>query len=183
MARTGMANLISRLRVTIDDAGTVLFSDNELQTTLDEHKWRVDFEPLEYEYSHIAGGSVEYKVYHSHYTNYEEGTALFEVEDSAGSERGTADYTADYVTGMVTFTADQNGTALYLTGWSYDLNGAAADCWGARMAKVASRYDVNLDGHNLSRSQLIGQCKQMADYYSQRARPKQVRMYNNGILR
>jgi hypothetical protein len=178
-----MANLITRLRVTIDDTASALFTDAELQTTLDQHKWRVDFEPLEYEYTHIAGGSVEYKIYHSHFGNYEEGTALFQIEDSAGSARGTADYAADYVDGVFTFTADQAGTALYLTGWSYDLNGAAANCWGARMAKVATRYDVNLDGHNLSRSQLIAQCKTMADYYAQHARPKQVRMYNNGIFR
>ena len=183
MARSGMSNLIARLRPMIDDAGTAIFSADQLQTIMDLRKQRIYKERLQYEVTAIAAGSQEYKLYHSHFDNFEEGgTTYFQVCDSAGLQRGTADYSVDYANGVVTMSADQRGTALYLTAWSYDLNGAAMVCWGERMAKVATSYDVNLDGHNLSRSQLIAQCKTMADYYAGKAKPRSARMWNNGVF-
>jgi hypothetical protein len=167
----------------IDDAGTALFSDDQLQTILDTHNQRIYWEQLQYEVTPVSAGAAEYRLYHSRFNNFEEGgTEYFLVCDSSGTPRGTADYSVDYASGLITMNEDQHGTALYLSGWSYDLNGAAAVCWGERMAKEVTRYDINLDGHSLSRSQLMAQCKQMAEYYAQRARPRRVRMWNNGIF-
>lgn len=183
MARDGMTNLILRLRVMVDDVAASIFTDNQLQTALDLRKQRIYKERLQYETTAIAAGSVEYKLYHSHFDNFEEGgTVYFQVCDSAGLQRGTADYNVDYANGLVTMNDDQHGTALYLSGWSYDLNSAAAGCWGERMAKVVTSYDVSLDGHSLSRSQLMAQCKQMSDYYAQQAKPRRARMWNYGVF-
>jgi hypothetical protein len=67
------------------------------------------------------GGAVEYHDYHSGYINLETtsgGTAIFYVEDAAGSAVGTALDTPDYNRGVVTFTADTGGSAYYLYGRS-----------------------------------------------------------------
>ena len=183
MARSGMSNLIARLRPMIDDVSSAVFTDNQLQTIMDLRKQRVYKEALQYEVTAVGAGTVEYKLYHSHYNDFEEGgTTYFQVCDSAGNQRGTADYSVDYANGVVTMSADQHGTALYLTAWSYDLNGAAMVCWGERMSKAAMSYDVNLDGHNLSRSQMIAQCKTMSDYYAGKAKPRSARMWSNGVF-
>ena len=108
-ARSGMADLILRTRRMVNDAGSAIWSDDEdIQDVLDLHKQRVYREPLEHERTLVGSGTAEYTVYHSRYGNYEAGgTAYFQVEDSGGTQRGTADYTADYIAGIVTMAADQ----------------------------------------------------------------------------
>ena len=183
MARDGMSNLLARLRPMVDDAGTAIFSDDELQTILDTRKQRVYKERLQYEVTSTGAGAAEYTLYHSHFGNYEEGgTVYFQIADSGGLQRGTADYDVDYANGVITMAADQHGTALYLSGWSYDLNGAASECWTQRAGLVSSHYNVNLDGHSLSRAQWFEHCEKMSELYARRAIPKRVRMWNNGLF-
>ena len=183
MARDGMSNLLARARRLVDDSGTAIWSDNQLQDILEEHKYRVQREPLGMERTLLAADNYEYRVYHSRYGNYEEGgTAYFNVEGADGTQRGTATYTADYIRGVVTMTADQEGSALYLIGWSYDLNGAAADCWRERATKVSSYYDVQADGHRLSRSQWFKHCLDTAKMYDKQARAITVRGWRSGLF-
>jgi len=181
MARSGMANLLTRTRRFIDDQGTAVWTDDELQDILDEHKTRIWRERLEMEKTLISASDYEYKVYHSRHSNFEEGgTAYFHVEGSDGTQRGTADYTADYVRGNVTMTADQAGSALYLSGWSYDLNGAASDCWRERAGTKAGKFDAAMDGHNMRRSQWFDHCLKMSDHYAEQARTITVRAWSTG---
>lgn len=183
MARSGMANLLLRTRRMVDDTGTAVWTDDQLQDILEEHKWRVQRERLEMEKTLTAADSCEYKVYHSRFDNFEEGgTAYFNVEGADGTQRGTVTYTADYVRGIVTMTADQAGSALYLTGWSYDLGGGAAQCWRERMGKVSSYYDVQADGHKISRSQWFKHCKDMAAELDSQSRALTVRQWRNDIF-
>jgi len=183
MARSGMANLLARTRRFVDDSGTATWTDDQLQDILDAHKYRVQREYLEMERTLVSADDYEYKIYHSRYDNYEEGgTVYFNVEGVSGSQRGTADYSADYIRGVVAMTADQEGSALYLTGWSYDLNAAAADCWRERASKVSSYYDVQADGHRLSRSQWFEHCQEAAKMYDARARAVTVRGFRHGLF-
>jgi hypothetical protein len=177
-----MANLILRLRRAVDDTGTAVWSNDQLEDALDTHKLRVHREQLMVDAVNTGAGTTVYKLYHSAFNDFEEGTAYFQVEDAGGTQRGTADYTADYVSGIVTMDDDQAGTALYLTGWSYDLNGAAAELWTERAAKVSSYYNVGLDGHQLSRSQWFDHCEKMSEFYARMARPKIVKAFKYGIL-
>lgn len=183
MARSGMVNLVARLRRLVDDTSGDVWADDELIETLDAHKLEVRREPLEFDMTRTSGTSYIYTDYRSRYGNFEEGTAYFKVEDSAGAARGTADYTVNYVTGAVTMTADQKGTALYLTGWSYDLNGAAADCWRERASTKASLYDFSADGNHMSRSQWFKQCREIANDFAMKARPVTVRRWTVGEFR
>lgn len=179
--RTGMASLIARLRRFVNEAGTATFGDEDLQNILDEHKTRVWREPLAMERTLISSTDYEYKIYRSRYGNFEAGgTAYFNVEDATGNQRGTSTYTVDYIRGQITMTADQQGSALYLTGWSYDLNGAAADVWREKAGNVAAYYDVSMDGHSLSRSQWTRQCLDMAKYYESHAEARKVRFWRVG---
>ena len=182
MARDGMANLLARLRGMIDDSGTAIWSDNQCQDILDAHKLRVQREALAAEVTYTGGTTYVYTTYHSRLGDYEEGgTAYFNIEAADGTQRGTADYTADYVRGHVVMDNDQAGTALYLTGWSYDLQGAAADLWRERAGKVSSYYNVTADGHNMSRSQWFTHCKDMAVMYATQARAVTVRQWRHGV--
>ena len=181
--RTGMADVETRLRRLVDDSGTAIWTQQQLQDILDEHKARVYREQLVSEQTLTSGTTYEYKEYHSRHVNYEAGgTAYFQIEDGSGTQRGTADYTADYISGRVTMAADQEGTVLYLSGWSYDLDGAASDCWRERAARVSSYYDVQADGHRMSRSQWFAHCQETADMYAQRARVSIVRPWSSGVF-
>lgn len=186
MARSGMYDLILRVRNLTDTAGTAgtaIWTDEEIEDTLDDHKYRVHREELEREKTYLTNTTYEYKIFHSRFRDFEQGTACFQVADSAGSARVlTTDYTADYQRGVVTTVADQAGTTLYLTGWSYDLNGAAADLWRMRAGKVSSYYSVDMDGHRLSRSDWFKHCSEMAEMYDRRSRPVTVRPWRDGLV-
>lgn len=184
MARTGMGALIIRLRRMVNDTDLGVWQDDDLEDVLDAYKARVYLEPLECEVTHTSGTSYEYKVYHSRYGNLEGGgTAYLQIEDSAGSQRGTADYTVDYIAGIVTMAADQEGTALYLSGWTYDLNAAAAQLWEERAGLLYDRYDARFGDQQLSRGQMVKHCLEMADRYKRLAKPVTVRGWSVGLFR
>lgn len=168
MARAGMNNLLARLRQLVDDAGTATWSDDELQDKLDG--CRVEFydEPLLAE-PEDADSDVVYLYYSSRWKDLEEaasGSTAWRVYDAAGSTIGTADYTVNYRSGLVTFAADQGGSARYLHGRSYDLACAAAECWTELAAGEAGHYDFTADGGKFARSQWFKHCREMADYYT-----------------
>jgi hypothetical protein len=176
-----MSNLLTRTRRLIDDQDMTIWSDDELQDILDEHKVRVHRERLEMEKTLVSASDYEYKNYHSRHSNYEEGgTAYFHVEAANGTQRGTADYSVNYVRGYITMTADQAGSALYLSGWSYDLNAGAADCWRERAGTKAGQFDAAMDGHKMTRSQWFTHCVDMAKMYERRSQPVTVRPWREG---
>ncbi len=151
-ARTGMANLITRLRgmtaagtAEYTIAGTPWFSDAQLQDVLDAGATLLEWQPLRWQPDTIPG-DVEYHRAYVYVRDLEEatsGTVNWVVRDSTGLEVGTAGYTINYVTGEFRWAQDTGGTALYLTGRSCDLYGAAADVWQQRCALMAlNAYDV-----------------------------------------
>jgi hypothetical protein len=175
MARSTCNDLLTQLRglAQVDYAmysrGTAQYwDDDQLQAVLDRHRFDFHAEPLVAYPSTLAGGTLEWKEYRSAYRNLEQtdgGTALFVIEDTTGADVTTG-YNVDYVNGIVLFTADRAGTAYRLTGRAYNLNAAAADVWRAKAGYYAEAYDFSTDNHSLSRSQLMKQALQMADYYS-----------------
>lgn len=180
MARTTMIDLISRLRgmtqTTQDDwtSGTAVFWDaNQIQLVLDMYRTEVNWESLTARQQFSAGGSVYYLEYYSQYQDYEStngGTAIFYVQEAGGSVIGTASYTPDYMRGLVTFGSDTGGSAYYLTGTSFDLNGAAAYIWRQKAAYFATTaFDFSTDNHSIKRSQLVAQALQMAEMYEGRS--------------
>lgn len=173
-ARSGMVAMISSVRGMTNAgtadytiSGSAYWTDDQVQNVLDTH--RVDF--YEHELtpiSAIESGVVVYKTFRAPYRNLESGTP-FVLADGLGAAAGTANYSADYVNGIVTFTANQGGTAWYLTARAYDLNASAADIWRMKAAHASADFDFSTDNHSIKGSQVSIQCLKMADYYEQQA--------------
>ena len=189
MARSTMATLISTLRELVNDpAGAAqVFADDTLQRHLDAHRWDVYDEALTAIPTPIGGGSVAYYEYRSRHRDFETtqgGTAVFVVRDSVGATRGTATWAeVDYQLGRVTFATDQAGTALYLTGRTFDLYGAAADTLMDWAAKTALQFDFSSDSQSFSRSQKQAQLMQAAERYRRQARPLRVSITRPDVAR
>lgn len=176
MARTGMQTLIDTVRgyanaapdeweVSTDNSLIEYWSDEEIQRVLDRHKQEYIHEPMDAQPTYESGSTV-FKQYLLGVGNVESGTAVFKIEDTAGTVTG---YTADYTRGIVTFSTDQSGKMFYWSGFAYDLDAAAADIWRMKASHVAGLVDFTTDGHSIKRSQQAQAYLNMAGYYQQRS--------------
>lgn len=149
MARTGMGNLIQRVR-GLSKAGTAdytvgddtYFSDDHIQDILDGNADLLIDSPFAWLPQTISG-TVNYLTAQNQYRDFEEavsGTARWAIRDNTGNLIGTANYSANYRAGRVTFGANQGGTAYYLTAYTYDVHAAAAEVWRMRLANFADWY-------------------------------------------
>jgi pyocin large subunit-like protein len=73
------------------------------------------------------------------------------VKDAGGADAPA--HTVNYDAGVITFTADTEGTTYYLDARGYNPYWAAADVWEAKAGRVASRVDWQSDNHRVSASQ------------------------------
>lgn len=185
MARSTMVDLIETLRgmtqagqADYTVAGVSYWSDDQLQAVLDRHRLDVHHELLRSVESWQGGGSVAYYDYYSEHGSFEHtggGTALFIVEDSTGTNAGTALWTADYSRGQVTFSADTKGIRYYLSGRSYDLNGAAADVWRQKASQVAlTGYSWSTDNMRVDKSSVQAAYFAQARVFDALARPQTI---------
>lgn len=175
MARTGMTNLIDRLRA-LTNAGTAQYtsgtitywSDNHLQDVLDRYATWVVEEPLVWLPQNI-GGTAQYFTAYQRYRNFEEaesGTAQWQVRTTEGTAEGTANYTADYVLGRVTWAVDQGGTSYMIAaGYSYDIYAAAVDVLQHKLAYIDLWYDFSADNQTFNRSQVADNLKDLITSY------------------
>jgi len=162
-ARSGMTTLISQWRSMVGGVGTATISDDRAQEILDGNRFDFWKEPLQVQPLTIAAGSIVYKVFQSPYLNLEgtaSGTVAWRLYDSNGTAK-TPD-SLDLQRGIFRFNADQVGSARYLDGRSYDLNGAAAQGWRELAGQYSSFYDFQQEGRRFSRSQWFAHCQQMA---------------------
>jgi hypothetical protein len=175
MSRSTMSSLISTLRGMTNAgtadytiAGSAYWTGDQLQTVLDRYSIAVREEPLT-SFSVTISGTVTWKDYQSNYRWFETtdgGTARFTVSDGQGNNQGTANWSADYERGLVTFGSNTGGSALYLTGYAYDVYAAAADVWRQKASQYAITFDFTTDNHSVKRSHIAGQCERMANYYA-----------------
>ena len=189
VARTGMSDLISEVR-SMTNAGTAdytigqvaFWSDNEIQRILDSHRvnlTRHELTPVE---KYEGAGTLVYKEYYADYNNLESGTDVFELELATGATDGTASYAMDYTLGVATFTADQGGTAHFMTARSYNLNAAAAEIWKKKAGQVASLISFRTDKHQIDRSQIRAGYLEMAAYYEALSAPNTVTIERGDLL-
>ena len=173
--RAGMSDLRDTLRgmtdVTEHDwtLGQQNFWDDlQLDKALDRHSVYVDHELMSTVDTYTEGGTIAVYDYVSRFGSFEtiaSGTAYFKVQDATGTIHGTAEWTTDYSLGQITFVTNTSGSSMYLTGYAYDLNAAAADIWNKKAAHFASAFDFSTDNHNVRRSQLIDNAFKMAKHY------------------
>ena len=178
MARTTLANLIQTLRGMVNagtadyTAGTAsMWDDDQLAGVLDRYRqdhYRAQLTPIQT----YSGGSVEWRHYYAgeeHLEATDGGTAIFYVQDAAGNNIGTAQYSMDYARGHAEFGADTGGSVLFWYGRSYDLNRAAADVWRQKASHYADRVTFQTDNHRVQLGDLHKQALAQAAYYEQRA--------------
>lgn len=176
MARTGMTAILEELR-GLTEAGTAdytvgttsYWSDNALQDILDIHRRDIRFCQLQAYPNQVQGGTLVYYDYKSAYEYLEAttgGTSITYLQDSTGATLGTALWTADYRRGMFSFVNTTNGTVVYLTSRSYDLNAAAADVWRRKAAHVApTSFNFSTDNHSISRAQVYDHAIEMVEFF------------------
>lgn len=172
MARSGMSDLITKLRAltasgTADYtvSATTYWVDDQLQSVLDQR--RTDFRSLLLYADKTLLNSAEY--YYDYYIPDHEwlegtasGTAAWLLTNGTGGTVAYSDYTLNIDAKHLKFTANQAGTAYYLTGRAYDLYRAAADIWEQKAADIADRFDLKTDNHDMTRSQLYDHYTKMA---------------------
>ncbi len=178
MVRDGMANLILRLRSAADAgsvdytvAGVAYWQDQALQDRLDMYRTDLYGVPLESIVDVGAGGTVQYFTYRSPRGNLEEstatgGTIIWKVVDGLGSVLGTALYSTEYIPGIIRFTNNTLGTALYLWGRSYNVEAAAAEVWRNKAAHVAGvSFNWASDNQRFDKSVLMKNYLALADWW------------------
>lgn len=177
-ARSGMANLITRLRgmtatgaadYQLGGSGEVYWTDDQLQEILDRNRVDIRDEVLRSHYILGTAGTAQWFDYTSRYYNFEAttgGTAIFYLAFDTGERVGTALYSVDYDSGKITFANDTGGSAIYLNGRAYDLNAAAAEVWTMKADHVADRFDFSADGASFKVSQLQKQYMERAARYT-----------------
>ena len=191
-ARSGLSQLIEDTRLNCElgtadyTVSTVTYwSDDQIQRELDRQRRDVRQELLHIE-SEYSSGTVEYKDYYwrfPHVEQYDASNAeIFHLEDGNGSVIGTADYTVNYEAQHIRFSADQVGSARYLTYRAYDLDRVSATLWKQKAAHVALRVDVKTDNHDIKGSQLQAHYMAMAKQFMQSAKPTSRKMVRSDML-
>lgn len=175
--RTGMQDLVDRLRkvtnVEVDQytiGGVTYWTDDQLEAVLDRNAAFLVDHPLVWRPQNIGGGTVTYVVAEGQYKNLEtadSGTARWAVRDSDGDIQGTAGYSVDYDNCRLTFSADQGGTAYYLTGYTFDVHAAAVEIIRDKMAYIDLWYDFGADGAQYSRSQAMDNLRELANEHQE----------------
>lgn len=174
-ARSGMTDIITEWRALVGNVGTATVSDDRAQQILDNGRYDFWQESLAVQPLTIGGGSVVYKVYQSPHGNLEgtaSGTVAYRLYDSIGTA-WTPD-SLDMRRGVFRFNADQVGSARYLDGRSFDLNGAAADGWRELSGLYASYYDFQQEGRRFTRSQWFDHCLQMVRFFDSLKTARQI---------
>jgi hypothetical protein len=176
--RSTMADLIASLRGMVNAGpsdytinGQPYWTNTQLQEVLDRYRrdhYRAALTPTQT----YSGGSVEWRHYYAGEEDLEAtdgGTAIFYVQDAAGNNIGTAQYSMDYQRGHAEFGADTGGSVLFWYGRTFDLNRAAADVWRQKAAHYADRVTFQTDNHRVQLGDLQKQALAQAAYYEQRA--------------
>ena len=160
-----MTTLIDRLRMLINDpAGSdETFTDDDLQGFLDAARLDV-FGELLSSVPELVAGATLYRAHMSQYAAWESDAALV---DGAGATLTPT--SSDPLVGRWDFTAGQV-PPVYLSGKTFDLNGAAAAVLEAWAARVALAYDFSADGASYSRSQMAANLRAQAATFRRNGR-------------
>lgn len=159
-----MAQLISLVRDLIGDpAGTdQVFTDDQIERSLDVHRWEFRYLPLK-PLGTVISGSTEYRDWYSDEQYWESDAVLY-----SGSYAQLTPSSSDPLHGRWSFSVHQ--PAVLVSGRIYDPYGAAADLLEMWVGKVALEFDVSADGTNMSRSQKQQALRTLAAEYRRQQR-------------
>lgn len=153
-------------RLCGDPAGTAWLDDATVLSALTDNRTLVDREQLVWYERQIAADDVEYKRSRIPVAGlYEPGTtsASGTIQLSNGTAVTTG-WTLD-AEGWVNWTADQEGTAYYYTGWAYNVYDAAADLLEQRITALYDAVDFGTDNTRFSLSQQVTHLRDQVTEY------------------
>ncbi len=165
VARASMAALVALMREMVSDPAGVspVFSDDQVQAALDEHRTDVRYEQLE-PVETLAPTGTFWNDYYSRF-RYWEASAI--LQDSAWATL-TPD-SAELIVGRWHFAASQN-PPVYATGNVFDVYAAAADLLDRWAAKLKLDADFTLaSGRGVQRRQKIENLRALAAEYRGKA--------------
>lgn len=174
--RSGMNNLVQRLRHMTEakaDEYTIEYEtywrDDQMIEILDETRKRLTGVELKMEPEFVNSDYIYKRYVFPGGIKAVEGTVggtdFFRVYDSNGttiSAAGYAFYDRDL---SVVFTADQDGSARYWSGYSYDMQAAAREVWLRKAAHLHKAINFSADGASFNREQMYQHCMDMAKVY------------------
>jgi len=147
--------MLATLRKMIDDEAETMFSAEELQAIMDRYRNHVLYEPMDYD--------INYKRFWTKYRFLASAT-LWDSYDEDDQSELTPD-TSNLAEGWFEFTSEQT-LPIYLKAISYNLHGAAAECWmiiASSKAKLV-QYSAGATQEQLSQAyqQAVNQSKEYA---------------------
>jgi hypothetical protein len=161
-----MAYIITKVRELIDDAAGAdqVFSDQQIQDTLDARRRRIVREPLTPVSAVSPAGVTSYSEFYSRFGYWETDIV---VQDGSYADIELDIDDADYRVGKFTFLNPRN-PPVFLSGVVYDLYGAAADMLEQWLAKVKTDYDFLSSGRTFKRSQQADGIERLMKMYRNR---------------
>lgn len=163
-----MATLVNKVRDLINGQPQNDWTDEQIETALDRVRTRATYHRLAQEPTKTATETT-YLAYTAPYGDWESTAVLTDSNYNVI----TAD-TADYDLGRWEFET-QPDWPVYLTGYSYDVYGAAADLLERKLTGFAAEYDFSADGGSYSRSQKYEQFAALIQRYRTLSRTGGVR--------
>lgn len=166
MARPTMAALIALVRTMTGSPTASEFTDDEIQNALDGRRREYRYAALDALETRTASG-VEYHDFTAPYRHWEDGVALV-----SGAYAPLTPDDSDLINGRWSFDADMNGSMpILLSGFSYDVNAAAADICTEWAAKLARDFDFQADQDEFKRSQKRAGLLEAAKSFRSRSLP------------
>lgn len=179
--RSSMETLIRRLRDMVGDNGDGKpeFDGDRLQAILDNNQTRVRYEDVTPVLHFQPGGRADIHEVLSRFTDWEDGPELVDSQRNVLTA-----LTEDLKTGRWTFTADMlTKIPIYVSGYAYDVYGAAADVcieWASRLAR---RYDTGDERQKMARSQMATSLRAQAKEFRALAPMRTVRATRSDVRR
>lgn len=164
-----MATLIAKLRKLIGDPASdnQIFDDDDLQNFLDQNRLDISLLELAEVYSVQPGGVRVFTDYYEPFSlgNWEDGVVL----QYAGGWTTVTPDTSELKIGHWTFTAGQV-PPVYISGFSYDPFGAAADALEQWASIEKLNYDFSANGTTFRESQKVTALLDLATRYRKQMR-------------
>lgn len=179
MARAEMTVLIGRLRDLVDDNGTTqTWDDNALEAALDRRRLFINQECL-IEWATASAAGDSYLRFSSEYSDFEDGVELQDA-NYATLAHSPSDG-EDLADGVWSFDSEPD-RPVRVTGWSYDLYGAAADLLDGQLISWATKYDFATNGGDYKRSQAYDRLEKLMKGYKMRQKGYGGRSGGHAVL-
>lgn len=134
--REGMAYLIDEVEVLINDKTNQHHAPSDIQIALDNNRDEATLLPLEAIQTFTSAGSVTYKTFRTpqKYTHWETTASLYDATNELLSPE-----TYDFRNGRFSF-VDEEARPVRLSGFTYDVYGAAADLLEQRATQLSEEF-------------------------------------------